>query len=87
MLRIYICPKCFNFRMVSRKPSAICFHCGNTLTLCDLEYSRYMNMTEDERNIYKENFKKRMMHYNDKLMQLKSKNKDDETTSCFICHE
>ena len=25
MLRIFICPKCYNYRIVSRKPDAICF--------------------------------------------------------------
>jgi ribosomal protein L37AE/L43A len=74
MLRIYICPKCYNFRMVSRKPDAICFHCGTTLEQCDLEYSAYMNMTEEERNTYKENFKKRMMLYSDKILQVHSMN-------------
>jgi hypothetical protein len=75
MLRIYICPKCYNFRMVSRKPDAICFHCGMNLVQCDLEYITYMNMTEEERNTYKENFKKRMMLYNEKILQVHSINK------------
>jgi hypothetical protein len=73
--------------MVSRKPDAICFHCGNTLTQCDLDYGTYMNMTEVERNEYRENFKKRMMLYNEKMMQLHSINIQDETASSFTCHE
>jgi hypothetical protein len=75
MLRIYICPKCFNIRMVSRKPDAICFHCGSTLNKCDLEYGAYMNMTEIDRNTYKENYKNRMLLYNDKMCQSNSINK------------
>lgn len=71
MLRIYICPKCYNFRMVSRKPDAICFHCGDRLEQTDIEYGAYMNMTENERNTYRENFKKRMLMYKDKLVQRK----------------
>lgn len=67
MLRIYICPECYNFRMVSRKPDAICFHCGTTLDKCELEYKDYMNMTEVERLNYKENYKKRMLAYQDKV--------------------
>lgn len=76
MLKIYICPKCYNFRMVSRKPDAICFHCGMTLQLCDLEYGAYMNMTEDERNEYKDNFKKRMLMYNEKLLKVNPMNNE-----------
>jgi len=67
MLRIYICPKCFNFRMVSRQPDAICFHCGEVLEKCNLEYSQYMNMTEEERNTYKANYIERMKQYQDRM--------------------
>jgi hypothetical protein len=54
--------------MVSRKPDAICFHCGTVLEQCDLEYSNYMNMTEKERSEYKENYRKRIMMYNEKIL-------------------
>lgn len=67
MLRIYICPKCYNFRMVSRKPDAICFHCGTALDKCDVEYIDFMNMTEEERNSYKENYIHRMKLYKEKM--------------------
>ena len=67
MLRIYICPKCYNYRMVSRKPDAVCFHCGSSLDKCELEYIEYMNMTEIERNTYRENYKKRIQLYRDKM--------------------
>lgn len=55
--------------MVSRKPDAICFHCGTNLEQCTLDYSTYMNMTEDERIVYKENYKKRMLAYREKLLR------------------
>ena len=67
MLRIYICPKCYNFRMVSRKPDAMCFHCGTNLEQCDLEYTEYINMTEEQRNQYREDYKNRMMMYREKM--------------------
>lgn len=67
MLRIYICPKCYNFRMVSRKPDAICFHCGSTLDRCNVTYVDFMNMTEEERNHFKEDYKKRIMKYREKM--------------------
>jgi len=70
MLKIYICPHCYNFRMVSRKPDAVCFHCGTTLEKSELEYITYMNMTEEERDIFKENYTKRVKMYQDKLNTL-----------------
>jgi len=75
VLRIYICPKCYNFRMVSRKPDAICLHCGTRLDQCELQYGAYMNMTEYDRNEFKENYKKRMMLYSDMMLQVHSINK------------
>jgi transcription initiation factor TFIIIB Brf1 subunit/transcription initiation factor TFIIB len=78
MLRIYICPKCYNFRMVSRKPDAICLHCGEVLDQCEIEYGAYINMTENDRNEYRENYKKRMTLYNDKMLRVRSIN-DKET--------
>ncbi len=70
MLRIFICPKCYNFRMVSRKPAAICFHCGAKLEKTELDYNEYIHMTEQDRNTYKENYKKRMLKYHEKLNQV-----------------
>lgn len=67
MLRIYICPNCFNLRMVSRKPDEICFHCGHTLERCDVNYDTYMNMTEVERNELKNNYKARMAAYHNEI--------------------
>ena len=67
MLRIYICPKCYNFRMVSRKPDAVCFHCGSTLEKCELQYVEFMEMTELERNTYRENYKNRLQLYQEKM--------------------
>ena len=67
MLRIFICPGCYNFRIVSRKPDAVCFHCGTTLEKSELEYTTYMNMSETERDDYKENYKKRIKIYSEKL--------------------
>ena len=70
MIKIFICPKCYNFRMVSRKPSAECYHCDAHLVKTELEYTTYMDMSEGERNNFKENFKNRMLSYNDKLRDL-----------------
>jgi hypothetical protein len=67
MLRIYICPQCYNFRMVSRKPYAICFHCGSRLEKSELEYDDYIEMTEKERHTYRVNYRKRLELYRMKL--------------------
>jgi hypothetical protein len=72
MLRIYSFPKCYSYRMVSRKPDAICLHCGNTLDQCELEYGDFMNMNENNRINYKKNYKKSMMMYNEKMLQVHS---------------
>lgn len=70
MLRIYICPKCYNFRIVSRKPDAICFHCGTVLQKSELDYAEFVDMTEEQRERYKEKFVKRMKLYEDKVNAL-----------------
>jgi len=61
--------------MVSRKPDAVCFHCGTTLEKSELEYITYMNMTEEERDIFKENYTKRVKLYQDKLNTLLLENR------------
>lgn len=75
MIRIFICPKCYNFRMVSRRPDAICFHCGAKLEKTDIDYSKYIYMDEQERNTYRENYKKRILTYNEKLNKMFQENK------------
>lgn len=67
MLRVYICPKCFNFRMVSKRPDAICLHCGNELDICDIAYIDYINMNQKKRNEFRENYKKRVMLYAERM--------------------
>ena len=67
MLHIFLCPKCFNYRIVSRKPDAICFHCGARLHKSDIDYVEYIDMSEQERAKYKEDFINRMNVYQDKV--------------------
>ena len=67
MLHIFLCPKCFNYRIVSRKPDAICFHCGARLHKSDIDYVEYIDMSEQEREKYKEGFINRMNVYQDKV--------------------
>ena len=75
MLRIYICPNCYNLRMVSRKTDAICFHCGTSLVKCEVSYETYINMSEAERNDLKSDFKQRMAQYHDNISSSLNKQK------------
>ena len=70
MLSVYICPNCYNYRLVSRKPDAICFHCGTTLDKCELNYVTYMNMAEDARNTFRDNYIARITMYQNKINDL-----------------
>lgn len=63
MLKIYICPKCLNFRMVSRRPDAVCLHCGTILEQSNLDYRTYMGMNDMERCGYKDLFKKTLNNH------------------------
>ena len=67
MLKIFICPKCYNFRMVSRNPAAVCLHCGTHLDHSELQYAEFMDMSEEQRELFKEKYKKRLMLYREKL--------------------
>lgn len=59
MLKIFICPECYNIRMVSKRPNAICLHCNKPLLECDLDYSEYIMLSTEERELYKEVFKEK----------------------------
>jgi len=53
--------------MVSKRPDAICLHCGNELDICDIAYIDYINMNQKKRNEFRENYKKRVMLYAEKM--------------------
>lgn len=59
MLKIFICPECYNIRMVSKRPNAVCLHCNEPLLACDLDYSEYILLNLEEREMYKEVYKER----------------------------
>lgn len=53
MIRLFICPNCGWLRTVSRRAHVECFKCsGITMAPVKLEYSRYIYMTEQERQDY-----------------------------------
>ncbi|MEE1008472.1 MAG: DNA-directed RNA polymerase subunit M [Agathobacter sp.] len=53
MMKIYICPHCGWIRMVSRRKDVECHKCGNEqMRLTNLEFERYSNMSEKERQDY-----------------------------------
>ncbi len=70
MINIYICPKCFNYRMVSRRPKPDCYHCSELLEKTDIEYEDYIYMTLEERDIYRQGYKKRVLKYRKELNPL-----------------
>lgn len=75
MLHIYICPKCFNYRIVSRNPDAVCFHCGAILFRSEIDYTEYIGMSEQDRLKYKEKFINRMMIYKKELETMLTEHK------------
>lgn len=53
MIRVYICPKCGWIRTVSRRKDVECFKCGEPqMTLTKLDYVKYVNMEQKERDDY-----------------------------------
>ena len=52
MLKIYICPRCYNIRMVSKKTNAVCLHCNQQLKQCDISYEKYTTLDDGERKEY-----------------------------------
>lgn len=52
-MKIYICPDCGWIRMVSRRKEVECFKCGRPqMQLTNLEFGKYTNMSEKERQDY-----------------------------------
>ena len=60
MLKIFICPECYNIRMVSKRPHAICLHCNKALIECDMEYDKYIKLSEVERESVKKTWKEKL---------------------------
>lgn len=53
MIRLFICPNCGWLRTVSRRADVECFKCSEApMVPVKLEYSRYIHMTEQERQDY-----------------------------------
>lgn len=61
MLKIYICPECYNFKMVSKKNNCFCLHCSEELTECSVSYEDFSNMNQDERDKLKERLKVKLL--------------------------
>ncbi len=55
MMKIYICPQCGWLRMVSRRKDVECHKCGiPQMTLTNLDFVQYTDMTDKEREDYSE---------------------------------
>lgn len=61
MLKIYICPNCYNFRMISKKNNAICLHCLGELKACKISYDDFSNMNESEREKLRKELKFKLL--------------------------
>lgn len=80
-MKIHICPKCFNYRIVSRRITVYCYHCGELTDRSELEYEDYIRMTLEEREKFKQKYKARMLKYREKIDSLTNKDdKKDENT-------
>lgn len=53
MLKVYICPTCYNFRLVSKRSKAYCLHCNHSLVPCNMTYVTYSNLNDEERGQYR----------------------------------
>ncbi|MCI8465202.1 MAG: DNA-directed RNA polymerase subunit M [Lachnospiraceae bacterium] len=49
MIRVFICPECGRTRMVSKLLKADCHCCGAAMNLCDIPYSRWVELDAEER--------------------------------------
>lgn len=53
MIKLFICPNCGWIRTVSRRAGVECFKCkGQQMNSLKLEYSRFVEMTSQERKDY-----------------------------------
>lgn len=53
-MKIYICPKCGQFRETSRRKEVVCYRCGSETAMEPIKLSmeEYFNMTKEEREEY-----------------------------------
>ncbi len=48
MLKVYICPVCGAYRFVTSY-NYTCYKCGCNMSLADIEYKHYIELSSDER--------------------------------------
>lgn len=57
MMKLYICPECGWLRTVSRRVNVECFKCSDVeMVPVRLEYTKYVQMSEKERENYVESW-------------------------------
>lgn len=49
MIRVFICPECGKTRLVSKLLRADCRRCGAAMRPCDIPYSKWVELSEEER--------------------------------------
>lgn len=52
MILVYVCPRCKDLRIVSRRKEVSCTTCGSEMGLSDLTFLEWSDMTQEERKEY-----------------------------------
>ncbi len=56
MIRVFVCPECGRTRLVSKLLKADCHGCGAAMCLCDIPYSKWVELGAGERNEISKSF-------------------------------
>lgn len=49
MIRVFVCPECGKTRVVSKFLKAECYQCGAQMQVCDVPYTVWVEMSQEER--------------------------------------
>lgn len=52
MMKVYLCPKCGNIRIVSRRKQVECLRCGEQMLLDKMDFLEYTEKSQEEREAY-----------------------------------
>ncbi|MCD2493076.1 DNA-directed RNA polymerase subunit M [Lacrimispora sp. NSJ-141] len=57
MIRVFICPECGKARVVSKFLKANCYHCGTAMKICDVPYTKWVEMDPEDRERLSESYR------------------------------
>lgn len=52
MMKVYLCPECGVFRIVSRRKQVECLNCGAVMAPAKLDFLEYTELSPGEREAY-----------------------------------